>query len=34
MKRFLLMFVALLTAVGSFADGKYVVIDGLTQIGH
>lgn len=29
MKRFLLMFVALLTAVGSFADGKYVVIDGL-----
>ena len=29
MKRFLLMFVALLTAIGSFADGKYVVIDGL-----
>ena len=29
MKRFLLMFVALLTAISSFADGKYVVIDGL-----
>ena len=29
MKRLLLMFVALLTAISSFADGKYVVIDGL-----
>ena len=29
MKRFLLMFVALLTAIGSFADGKYVTVDGL-----
>ena len=29
MKRILLMFVALLTAIGSFADGKFVVVDGL-----
>ena len=29
MKRLLLMCVALLTAIGSFADGKFVVVDGL-----
>jgi|GEM_PF-6938268 hypothetical protein len=31
-KRLLLIFVALLTVIGSFAQGKYVTVDGLKYL--